>query len=111
MRKIERLLYILSLLKVNKRFQIADLVERCGVSERTIYRDIVDISASNIPIYYDDGYRLLPGGATPPTCFSKKETKFLKRLLSTSKLAQSQNNRKTSRQIIDKIMASEIERL
>jgi predicted DNA-binding transcriptional regulator YafY len=107
LRKIERLLHILSILKANKRVQLNDLVRRCGVSERTIYRDIVDISASNIPIYYDNGYRIMPDGVVPPTCLSKPETKFLLRLLAESKMAQNPKNRKTAHRIADKIKAFE----
>jgi predicted DNA-binding transcriptional regulator YafY len=107
LRKIERLLHILSLLKANKRVQLGDLVERCGVSERTIYRDIVDISASNIPIYYDKGYRIMSDGVVPPTCLSEPETKFLLNLLANSRTAQKPNNQKTANRIIDKIKAFE----
>jgi len=107
LRKIERLLHILSLLKANKRVQLGDLVERCGVSERTIYRDIVDISASNIPIYYDKGYRIMPDGVVPPTCLSEPETEFLLNLLANSRTAQKPNNQKTANRIIDKIKAFE----
>jgi predicted DNA-binding transcriptional regulator YafY len=63
MKKSERLFYIYNLLRTGASFSIADLVEKCDVSERTVYRDIADLSAY-IPLYYDDGYRLL--SITPP---------------------------------------------
>jgi|GEM_PF-1742034 len=63
MKKSERLFYIYNLLRTGASFSIADLVEKCNVSERTVYRDIADLSAY-IPLYYDDGYRLL--SMTPP---------------------------------------------
>jgi predicted DNA-binding transcriptional regulator YafY len=107
LRKTERLLHIISLLKANKRTQLRDLVERCGVSERTIYRDIVDISASNIPIYYDKGYRLIPDGVVPPTCLSEKETEFLLMLFSRSSIANNPKNKQMARRIADKIKAFE----
>ena len=107
MRKIERLLHILSILKANKRVQLNDLVRRCGVSERTIYRDIVDISASNIPIYYENGYRILPDGVVPPTCLSKPETRFLLKLLANSSIAKNPKNKRTANRIVDKINAFE----
>ena len=103
MRKLERLLYIVTLLKTNKRVMVKDLASRCGVSERTIYRDMNDISGSNIPIYYDNGYRLRSDSVTPPSCFTEKEAKFLLDLLSRSSIARNSKNVKTAERIVTKI--------
>ena len=106
MRKLERLLYIVTLLKTNKRVLVEDLARHCNVSERTIFRDMNDISGSNIPIYYDNGYRMRPDSVVPPSCFTEKEAKFLLDLLSRSTIAKKGNNEKLSDRIAEKIKSS-----
>jgi predicted DNA-binding transcriptional regulator YafY len=76
------------------------LAEKCGVTERTIYRDIVSLSMANIPIYFDRGYRLLGESSIPPNCFSDKEANFLVDLLRPSR------RKKIVKGIIKKIQAS-----
>ena len=49
------------------------LAEKCGVSKRTIYRDLNDIAAANFPIYYDRGYRILNTAVLPPLNLSPEE--------------------------------------
>ncbi len=86
MKKSERLFYIYNLLKTGASFSIADLVEKCNVSERTVYRDVADLSAY-IPLYYDDGYRLLsitPPAVPPPHPFSISDLLLISRCLEAS---------------------------
>jgi len=103
MRKTERLLYILSLLRSHRRLRASDLAKKCGVTERTVYRDIISISAANIPIYFDGGYKLLHNGFLPPTNLSENESNFLLGLLKSPLLAKGQPFDKTTKVIIDKI--------
>lgn len=103
MRKTERLLYILSLLRLNRRLKASDLARKCGVTERTIYRDIISISAANIPIYFDGGYKLLHDGFLPPTNLSAHEAGFLLSLLKSPLFEKGRPFRETARQILDKI--------
>jgi predicted DNA-binding transcriptional regulator YafY len=103
MRKTERLLYILSLLRTHKRLRASDLAKKCGVTERSIYRDIISISAANIPIYFDGGYKLLHNGFLPPTNLSEHESGFLLGLLKSPMLGKGKPFDKTTRVIIDKI--------
>ncbi|UCE26842.1 MAG: WYL domain-containing protein [Candidatus Coatesbacteria bacterium] len=88
MKKSERLFYVYNLLKTGASFTIADLVEKCNVSERTIYRDIADLSAY-IPLYYDDGYRLLnltPPAVPLPLPFSTSDLLLINRCLKATPL-------------------------
>jgi predicted DNA-binding transcriptional regulator YafY len=110
MRKSERLLYILSLLRSNKRLRAKELARKCVVTERTIYRDIISISCSNIPIYFDDGYKLLPQDSVAPNSFSSAEADFLISLLKNPLLPYSQPESQIVEQIINKIQASGIQK-
>jgi predicted DNA-binding transcriptional regulator YafY len=105
MRKMERLLYILSLLRTNHWLKASDLAKKCEVSERTIYRDIISISEANIPIYFDGGYRLLHNGFLPPVNLSESEADFLLSLLRSSLFEGDKPYGKTAKVIIDKINA------
>ena len=40
------------------RADIRELAVECSVSQLTVYRDILSLSELNVPIYYDNGYRL-----------------------------------------------------
>jgi predicted DNA-binding transcriptional regulator YafY len=84
MKKSERLLYILSLLRTRKRLRAKDLAVKCEVTERTIYRDICSISGSNIPIFFDDGYKLIHEEFMPPMSFTPSESLFLISFLKTA---------------------------
>jgi predicted DNA-binding transcriptional regulator YafY len=105
MKKTERLLYILSLLRGNKRFRARDLANRCGVTERTIYRDVISISGSNIPIYFEDGYKVLSESAMPPSTFTNLEARFLISLLK-SPHCSGKHYAQIAGRILDKIEAS-----
>jgi predicted DNA-binding transcriptional regulator YafY len=58
MQKIERLIAISLLLQARGKMTAQRLAEILGVSTRTIYRDIVDLSLAHVPISMDYG----PGG-------------------------------------------------
>lgn len=103
MRKTERLLYILSLLRSHRRLRASDLAKKCGVTERTIYRDIISISAANIPIYFDGGYKLLHDGFLPPSNLSPHETGFILSLLKSPMFGKGKPFNETASRIADKI--------
>ena len=106
MRKTERLLYILSLLRTSHRLRAIDLARKCNVTERTIYRDIISISAANIPIYFDGGYKLLHNGFLPPANLTSYETGFLLGLLKSPILTKNTISHEAAKRIIDKIACS-----
>ncbi len=59
MQKFERLLLILNLIRSRPGIQASELAAETGVSQRTVYRDILNL-ASQYPVLSDNGYRLLP---------------------------------------------------
>lgn len=79
MRRADRLFQIVQILR-NKRLVTAKaLAERLEVSERTIYRDIQDISLSGVPVEGEAGvgYRLRHTIDIPPIMFSADEIQAL----------------------------------
>lgn len=54
----ERLFLLERLLRGQKVTSLDDLCERFGVSARTMYRDIRSLSNVDVPVYFEDGYRL-----------------------------------------------------
>lgn len=56
--RADRLLSLLMLLETRGKMTARHLAEELEVSERTIYRDIVALNTSGVPIYTEDG----PGG-------------------------------------------------
>jgi predicted DNA-binding transcriptional regulator YafY len=73
MNKANRLLFILNLIRSRTNLRARDLARECGVSERTIYRDIKSVSSANIPVYYDNGYKFLTDAFLPPLNLSLNE--------------------------------------
>jgi predicted DNA-binding transcriptional regulator YafY len=105
MAKYDRLLYILNLLRTRKNLNAARLAEECGVTERTIYRDIISLSEANIPIYYDKGYKYASDNFLPPLNFNIDEYLALKTALESSPLYKSGFSRKLMKSIKTKIEA------
>lgn len=84
MNKYERLIYIINLIQTNRNQTANVLARKCGVSKRTIYRDILTLSQANMPIYYDDGYRLLRSSMTPPISLNEREVAILNLAVNSS---------------------------
>ena len=79
MRRADRLFQIVQILR-NKHLVTAKmLAERLEVSERTIYRDIQDLTLSNIPIEGEAGvgYMLRHSLDIPPIMFTSEEIEAL----------------------------------
>lgn len=79
MRRADRLLEILQILRRRKSVKAADIAEALEVSRRTIYRDISDMIASGVPIDGEAGvgYILRPGFDLPPLMFNEREIEAL----------------------------------
>ncbi len=105
MPKYDRLLYILNLLRARRNLNARKLAEECGVTERSIYRDMVALSEANIPIYYDNGYKLASGNFLPPLNFDFDEYRCLKLALESSPLAKTEKYRAPLRRIKAKVEA------
>ncbi|MEJ2454043.1 MAG: YafY family protein [Candidatus Thiodiazotropha sp.] len=79
MRRADRLFRITQELRSDHWITARVLAERLEVSERTIYRDIQDLSLSGIPIIAETGlgYRLMEGFRLPPLMFDEEELEAL----------------------------------
>ena len=79
MRRADRLFQIVQNLHHDRVVTAHDLAEELDVSERTIYRDIQDLSLSGVPITGEagQGYRLLRGFHLPPLMFNQEELEAL----------------------------------
>lgn len=79
MRRADRLFQIVQNLHHVRVTTARDLAQMLDVSERTIYRDIQDLSLSGVPITGEagQGYRLLHGFHLPPLMFTEEELEAL----------------------------------
>lgn len=75
MRRADRLFQIVQHLRGGRLVTARQLGESLGVSERTIYRDIADLSSSGVPIEgaAGIGYVLRKGFDLPPLMFTNEE--------------------------------------
>src|SRR3990172_1935708 len=81
MSKFERLLLILNLIRSRPGIRAGELALEAGVSQRTIYRDILALAAQ-YPIFYANGYRLLPTAFLKTLNFTRSEYAVLQMALS-----------------------------
>ena len=58
MTKTERLMNLINLIKSREVVSVQDMSREFGISQRTVYRDLNTLSKMNIPVYYENGYRL-----------------------------------------------------
>jgi len=79
MRRADRLFQIVQVLRHKRVATAAEIAARLEVSERTIYRDMRDLSRSGVPILSEAGvgYRLLQGFDLPPLMFTEDEIEAL----------------------------------
>lgn len=79
MRRADRLFQIVQNLHHERVITAQELAAELDVSERTIYRDIQDLSLSGVPITGEagQGYRLLRGFHLPPLMFDAHELEAL----------------------------------
>ena len=75
MRRADRLFQIVQHMRGGRLVTARTLSERLEVSERTIYRDIVDLQASGVPVEGEAGvgYLMREGFQLPPLMFSEDE--------------------------------------
>ncbi len=103
MHKYDRLMYILNSLRSRKNLSANRLAEECGVTERSIYRDILSLSEANVPIYYDRGYKLASDNFLPPLNFDLDEYNCLQMALESTPLAKTDKYQALVRRIKAKI--------
>lgn len=73
MRYAERLVKLVELLHTRSGADAEFLARNCGVSERTLQRDLDAISAAGFPVYFDQGYRLVAPALLPPVSLTVEE--------------------------------------
>jgi len=88
MLKFERLLLILNLIRSRPGIKSAELARETGMSQRTIYRDILNV-ASQYPVLYDKGYRMLPTAYLKTMNLTQSEYSLLQMVLSCPALQRS----------------------
>ena len=74
--RIHRLLNLIGLLQAGKGFNVEGLAVECGVSKRTVFRDLDLLRASNVPLIFDEGrqqYRMEGSVFLPATNFTPEE--------------------------------------
>lgn len=75
MRRADRLFQIVQYLRGGRLATAAQLADKLEVSERTIYRDIVDLQSTGVPIDGEAGvgYVMRSGFDLPPLMFTRSE--------------------------------------
>jgi predicted DNA-binding transcriptional regulator YafY len=105
MSKYDRLLHILNLVRARRNLRTKDLAEECDVCERTIYRDIYSLSSAQIPIYFDDGYKLASDSFIPPLNLTLEEYRVLRLGLTASPLMETPVLKQAAKAVLAKITA------
>lgn len=79
MRRADRLFQIVQLLRGGRLVTARILADKLEVSERTIYRDIVDLQGSGVPVEGEAGvgYIMRDGYDLPPLMFTRDEISAL----------------------------------
>lgn len=77
MHKAQRLIQLIMLVNERKRFTIQELADECGVSRRTMIRDLMELGELGVPLYSETGskggYRVLREKQLPPISFTENE--------------------------------------
>lgn len=79
MRRADRLFQIVQILRRDRITTAARIARELGVAERTVYRDVRDLSASGVPVESEAGvgYRLPRRFELPPLTFTPDEVEAL----------------------------------
>jgi predicted DNA-binding transcriptional regulator YafY len=78
-RRLSRLVAILTNVQTRKILTSTTLAQKFGVSIRTIYRDIKALEQAGVPIFAEEGkgYSLMEGYRIPPVMFTENEANAL----------------------------------
>ena len=103
MSKSDRLLHEINLLKTRQTLYASDIARDCGVSKRTVYRDILSLSSARIPVYFDNGYKILPDAFLPSLNFNLDEYLVLRLALTSDLLFENSPLALSARSALAKI--------
>lgn len=106
MSKSDRLLLILNLLRSRRNLKAPNLAKECEVSERTIFRDIQALSQARVPVYFEDGYKLLTDAFLPPLNLTIDELLTIYLGLSSVPVQSIECLRKLAKQALAKLESS-----
>ncbi|WP_028610820.1 helix-turn-helix transcriptional regulator [Paenibacillus harenae] len=77
MHKAQRLIQLIMKVNERKKFTIQEMADECGVSRRTMVRDLMELSELGVPLYSEagpsGGYRVLREKVLPPISFTEHE--------------------------------------
>ncbi|MDF2647337.1 MAG: YafY family transcriptional regulator [Paenibacillus sp.] len=77
MHKAQRLIQLIMTVNERQRFTIQEMADECGVSRRTMIRDLMELSELGVPLYSEagprGGYRVLREKVLPPISFTEHE--------------------------------------
>ncbi len=107
MSRADRLFRIVDQLRRHRFLTAAQLAERLEVSVRTVYRDVLDLQASGVPVSGEAGvgYRLDEGYDLPPLMFSRHEVEALVLGMRMVESWGDRELRASARGIVDKVNA------
>lgn len=106
MAKADKLLYLISLINSNHDLTAKKLAQECGVSERTIFRDINSLASANLPIYYDHGYKFLEGTFLPTLNLTDEEFSTLQFAFEFSPIKADHTLQRSAKNILGKLETS-----
>lgn len=107
MRRADRLFQLVGILSRRRTVTAQRLAEELEVSVRTVYRDVLDLVASGVPVLGEAGvgYRLDPAYRLPPMTFTNDE---IEALVLGMRMVESWGDsalRASARSILDKVSA------
>ncbi len=107
MRRADRLFQIVGMLSRRRFMTAAQLGEALEVSTRTVYRDVLDLIASGVPITGEAGvgYQLSPSYRLPPLTFNSEEIEALVIGLRMVEAWGDTGLRQAARAIVEKVNA------
>ncbi|HEU5075499.1 MAG TPA: YafY family protein [Polyangiaceae bacterium] len=107
MSRADRLFQIVDQLRRHRFLTAAQLADHFEVSQRTIYRDVLDLNTSGIPVVGEAGvgYRLDPNYRLPPLMFSHEEVEALVIGMRMVESWGDADLRRSARSILDKVNA------
>ncbi len=101
-KRAERLFHLTNILRSGQGYSAGQLAKMSGVSIRTLYRDVVDLSVL-VPIYYDKGYRLLDESYHANLAFTRDEMLAIKLGMKMAPLAEASHLAAAARSALGKI--------